>query len=227
MIALLSLAWGLLVALPLVEAARRVVPVVRVRKLVSVREPARGRAPTSTSRPRLRPRDALRRAAPPLATLAAPWVERAARRRHEARVRRELPVAVELLRVALASGLTPVQAVELVARFGPPAVAPALARVGSRVSLGIAFSEALRELRLAEPALERLADVLSASGELGVAVGDALSRLGGEVRAEVRRAAEARARRVPVRLLFPLVFLVLPAFGLLGVVPSVLAGFGG
>jgi hypothetical protein len=32
---------------------------------------------------------------------------------------------------------------------------------------------------------------------------------------------------VPVRLLFPLIFLVLPAFGLLTVVPAVLAGIGG
>ena len=36
--------------------------------------------------------------------------------------------------------------------------------------------------------------------------------------------AEAHARRVPVRLLFPLVFLVLPAFVLLTVVPGLAAG---
>ena len=54
----------------------------------------------------------------------------------------------------------------------------------------------------------------------------ALERLAVEERTPLRRRAEARARKVPVRLLFPLVFLVLPAFGLLTVVPALLAGFG-
>ena len=54
----------------------------------------------------------------------------------------------------------------------------------------------------------------------------ALERLAVEERTQLRRRAEARARKVPVRLLFPLVFLVLPAFGLLTVVPALLAGFG-
>ncbi len=40
----------------------------------------------------------------------------------------------------------------------------------------------------------------------------------------MRRRAEARARTVPVRLLFPLVFCVLPAFVLLTVVPVLLDG---
>jgi hypothetical protein len=47
-----------------------------------------------------------------------------------------------------------------------------------------------------------------------------------EQRTTLRRRAEARARTVPVRLLFPLVFLVLPAFALLTVVPAVLGGLG-
>jgi tight adherence protein C len=50
-----------------------------------------------------------------------------------------------------------------------------------------------------------------------------LTVLAAEVRAERRRRAEAAARRVPVKLLFPLVLCVLPAFGLLTVVP-LLAG---
>ena len=55
-------------------------------------------------------------------------------------------------------------------------------------------------------------------------VGPALARLAAEQRAELRRHAETHARRVPVRLLFPLVFVVLPAFGLLTVIPTLLAG---
>ena len=65
-----------------------------------------------------------------------------------------------------------------------------------------------------------------AADRTGAPVAPALERLAAEERTQLRRRAEARARKVPVRLLFPLVFLVLPAFGLLTVVPALLAGFG-
>ena len=48
-------------------------------------------------------------------------------------------------------------------------------------------------------------------------------RLADEARAAARRRAETRARVLPVKLLFPLVFLVLPAFGLLTVAPALLS----
>ncbi len=76
-----------------------------------------------------------------------------------------------------------------------------------------------------KPALDNLA--IDANDRLGAPVGPALDRLAATVRAEVRRRDEARARTVPVRLLFPLVFLVLPAFGLLTVVPALLVSFRG
>ena len=76
------------------------------------------------------------------------------------------------------------------------------------------------------PRLQPLTDALLASDRLGAPVGDALARLAVEERAGLRRRAEAEARTVPVRLLFPLVFLVLPAFGLLTVVPTLVSSFG-
>jgi tight adherence protein C len=65
--------------------------------------------------------------------------------------------------------------------------------------------------------------VLLASDRLGAPAGPALTRLAHDVRTDLRRRAEARARTLPVKLLFPLVFLVLPAFGLLTVVPALLS----
>jgi tight adherence protein C len=71
-----------------------------------------------------------------------------------------------------------------------------------------------------------LSDALLASDRLGAPVGPVLARLAAEERTALRRQAEAHARRVPVRLLFPLVFLILPAFVLLTVVPGLAAGLG-
>jgi hypothetical protein len=72
--------------------------------------------------------------------------------------------------------------------------------------------------------LAPLADALLASDRLGAPVAPALARLATEQRIAARRRSEVHARRVPVRLLFPLVFLVLPAFVLLTVVPGLASG---
>jgi tight adherence protein C len=58
---------------------------------------------------------------------------------------------------------------------------------------------------------------------LGSSLSDALSELATEVRDARRSAATERARKAPVKMLFPLVFLVLPAFLLLTVVPVLIS----
>jgi tight adherence protein C len=93
-------------------------------------------------------------------------------------------------------------------------------------SLGLDFEHALDAVARTTPRLRPLADALLATDRLGVPVGPVLARLAEEDRTALRRAAEAHARRIPVRLLFPLVFLVLPAFVLLTVVPGLAAGLG-
>jgi tight adherence protein C len=106
-------------------------------------------------------------------------------------------------------------------------LAEALDRVLQAVALGRSFADALADGADGVPALAPVADALLVSDRFGTPVGDALGRLATDLRADLRRRAEARARTIPVRLLFPLVFLVLPAFGLLTVVPAVAAGLGG
>ena len=91
-------------------------------------------------------------------------------------------------------------------------------------ALGAGLEAALHDATRAAPAIAPLADALLASDRLGAPVGPVLSRLAVEERTALRRRAEAHARRVPVRLLFPLVFLVLPAFVLLTVVPGLASG---
>jgi tight adherence protein C len=68
-----------------------------------------------------------------------------------------------------------------------------------------------------------LATTLVGSLRDGSPAADGLDRLAVELRAERRRRAEEVARRVPIKLLFPLVACILPAFALLTVAP-LLAG---
>jgi tight adherence protein C len=151
-------------------------------------------------------------------------VERRARH-DDAALGGELPVTLDLLGVAVEAGCTPYLAVDLAQRWAPPAMSARLTEVREACALGATFGDALDDLGARAPRLRPLTDALLASDRLGAPVGPALARLADEQRAELRRRAEAHARRVPVRLLFPLVFAVLPAFGLLTVIPTLLAGF--
>jgi pilus assembly protein TadC len=207
----LGVAWGGVLALPVVSWARRRDTVTRARRL---------RRRRSTRR-----RHRLTVPVPPLVlrVLTAPRRRRRERREGGALLR-DLPVAVDLVGVAVAAGCTPYLAVQLAARDAPPAVARRLAEVMRACAAGATFDDALRELGMRVPSLRSLTDTLRSATRLGAPVAPALARLAVEVRADVRRHAEARARTVPVRLCFPLVGCVLPAFALLTVAPVVLDG---
>lgn len=215
----LALAWGALAAAPLAVRARRQPVGARLRSL------RRGRP--ESPRPRFVPaRHLLARglASAPGRILAQVRARHRSRRADRA-LGTELPVTVDLLGVAVGAGCTPYLAVEVAVRWAPPLMSARLARVRDACALGATFADALDDLAARAPPLRPVADALLASDRLGAPVGPALGRLATEQRAELRRRAEAHARRVPVRLLFPLVFVVLPAFGLLTVIPTLLAGF--
>lgn len=213
MTGLLAIGWALAVMVLGAGWARRSAAAGRAARLAAPR-PQQRRGP-------------LRAPLPRLAGMVEPVRQARDRSRRCREVRRELPVVVELLRVAVAGGSTPVEALRAVAGVAPTATGTLLAGVVRDVDLGLAFADAAQRAASPARALEPVLQVLVSSSELGVAVGPALGRVSAELRAELRRSAEARARTVPVRLLFPLVFLVLPAFLLLGVAPSVLAGMAG
>jgi hypothetical protein len=144
------------------------------------------------------------------------------------RAREALPpeavaLTADLLAMAAAAGLTPYLSLELAVRFGPPAVAERLDAALAAAGSGLCLAEALDAEAVGTGGLTPLLALLAASERSGAPIGAALVRLAAGTRAQARRRAMARARTVPVRLLFPLVFLVLPAFLLLTVAPVVLA----
>ena len=132
-------------------------------------------------------------------------------------------LTADLLAMAVSAGLTPFLALELVVRFAP---GPGAAQLGDTLQAtqgGSRLADALDEEALRTPALAPVLALVAASERSGAPVAAQLQRLAAQIRAQGRRRAMARARTVPVRLLFPLVFLVLPAFLLLTVAPVVLA----
>jgi pilus assembly protein TadC len=163
-----------------------------------------------------------------LATWLVPaWAERRARARRDAAVVRALPEAVDLTALAVAAGANVPVALAAVARRGPEPIAGELGRALGRVGRGGRLPDALGELpaRLGEE-VRPLVAALIATERDGAPLRDSLARLADDVRRLRRRRAEEAARRVPVKLLFPLVVCTLPAFALLTVAPFLAGALG-
>lgn len=170
-------------------------------------------------------------AAPPIALLATlAWWTRGRVRAHRAeqavirRVTRALPDLVDLLALACSAGLSLPVAHPLVAAHTPHPVGPALLTAHHAAAAGQPRADAI--VTALAPLGDRaraLADVLVDHLRYGVPLLPALERTGLELRIDRRREAELAARRVPIRLLAPLVSCVLPAFALLTVVPLLAA----
>jgi len=158
-----------------------------------------------------------------LVAWAAPAVaSRRAERRRLAAIAADLPDVVDLLVLGVGSGLTVHLAVARVTARATGPLADELQRVVDEVALGRRLADALDDLpaRAGEDA-RPLVGALVASERYGAPLVAGLERLADEVRRDRRRRAEEAARKVPVKLLFPLVTCTLPAFGLLTVAPLV------
>lgn len=108
-----------------------------------------------------------------------------------------------------------------------PAPGPLADELGATldaVDLGSRWRDELRALadRLDLPDLRRAVAAITRTETLGTSLAETTAELAVNVRASRRAAITERARTAPVKMLFPLVFLVLPAFLLLTVVPVLL-----
>jgi len=149
-------------------------------------------------------------------------VTRAGRERDP--VAAETADTIDLFVLALGAGLNLRLAVSAVARRAPVGWSAALERVVERVDRGQRVSDALDGVPDdLGPAARPVVRALTGAERYGTPLLPTLERLALDARLDRRRRAEEAARRVPVKLLFPLVLCVLPAFGLLTVAP-LLAG---
>lgn len=149
------------------------------------------------------------------------------RRRSEAAVIGALPESIELLIVALRAGATPEFAVRRLATLLEEPIGPALGEVVRRVDAGDRFADALESLTAtAGEATRPLVRAITASERYGLPLVPALERVTFEARAIRRRRNETAIRQLPVKLAFPLVGCVLPAFAVLTIVPALIGALG-
>jgi tight adherence protein C len=136
----------------------------------------------------------------------------------------EVPQLLDLLAAASSAGLSAPLALKRAVEAVRGPLADELKDVLVAVDLGGRWRDELRSAadRLGLPDFRRAVAAMTRTETLGASLADSTAELAATVRHSRRAAVTERARTAPVKMLFPLVFLVLPAFLLLTVVPVLL-----
>lgn len=134
----------------------------------------------------------------------------------------DLVALVTLLALGLDAGMTPAAAIDWARPYTHPALGTALATVTRRARLdGLATG-----LRSAVGFGSDLFASLARAVETGAALAPVLDAYQERLHADAHAAAEARLRRLPVKLVFPLALLMLPGLVLMVSGPALIDVFG-
>ncbi|GAA2891863.1 hypothetical protein Acy02nite_14940 [Actinoplanes cyaneus] len=137
---------------------------------------------------------------------------------------RSLPDVMDALVIGVEAGLGLDSAMDHVGRGMAGPMADELRRVLQEMRLGVARADALRALadRTTVRDLKRLVTALVQAGELGISVANILREHAQDQRVRRRQRAEELAQKVPVKLIFPVMFCMLPAIFVILIGPAVL-----
>ena len=142
-------------------------------------------------------------------------------------LRHSLPDALDLLVICVESGLGLDQGLQEVSQelsLTHPEISQELALVNYELRAGSRRSEALRNLaaRTGESEIKKLVAILIQTDRFGTSVGQALRTHADFMRVQRRQAAEEKANKVGVKLVFPIFFFILPSMFLVTVGPALL-----
>ena len=142
---------------------------------------------------------------------SAGLASRASKRQKE--IRKALPDTMDLLTISVEAGLGFDAALAQVVRNVPGPLSEEIARMLQEMQIGVIRAEALRHLndRTDVPELDGFVLSMIQADKYGVGVAKVLRAQSTELRQKRRQRAEEVAQKVPLKLLFPMIFLVLPA----------------
>jgi tight adherence protein C len=144
-------------------------------------------------------------------------------RRRARAIDREVPQLLDLLAAGSMAGLSAELSLRRAAEVLQGPLGADLRRIAGAADLGARWRGELAAYAERSSAdLRRTVAVLERTESLGASLADATRELAISVRQARRAATLERARTAPIKMLFPLVFLILPAFLLLTVVPVLL-----
>lgn len=151
------------------------------------------------------------------------WLnQQIARRKKE--ILRTLPDALDLLVICVEAGLGFDAAMQRVAERWNNELGKAFARVLQEIALGRSRKDALRDMaaRVDLPEMTTFVAAIIQAEQLGVSIAKVLHIQADQMRLRRRQRAEELARQAPIKMLFPLVFLIFPAMFVVLLGPALL-----
>jgi tight adherence protein C len=148
-------------------------------------------------------------------------VRRRARARLE-RIDRELPELVDLLVVSVESGLGFASSMQLAAERLEGPLGDEMRLAIQEQTMGLPTGQVLANIltRSDTPSMRSFVRSVRQGELLGVSIGEILRSLALEMRKRRRAAAEERAQKAPIKILFPLAFLIFPALFVVLLAPA-------
>ena len=140
-------------------------------------------------------------------------------------IRKALPDSIDLLTVSVESGLAFDAAVDQVARNTDGALAEEFARVLKEIQIGSSRSEAMRSLaeRTDVEDLRVFLNSMIQADKLGIPIADVLRVQASEIRLKRTQRIEEQAMKLPVKLIFPVMFCIMPALFIVILGPAALS----
>ena len=159
-------------------------------------------------------------------------VERKAKQR-TAKIDYEVPELVDLLVTTIEAGVGFGSALQITSQRVREPLGSELRLTLGEQSMGLTMNEALKnmlERTNRSMSMRAFVQAIVQGESMGVSIGKTLRDLAVDMRKRRRQQAEERAQKAPIKLLFPLVFLILPAMMIVIIVPALRAvahGLGG
>jgi tight adherence protein C len=137
-------------------------------------------------------------------------------------IQKDLPDALDLLSISVEAGLGFDAALAQVARNTTGPLAEEFFRVLQEMQIGTGRTSAMRALgeRTTVPELRGFVTAMVQADAFGVPIAHVLRVQAGEMRVKRSQRAEEQAQKVPVKILFPLIFCILPALFIVVIGPA-------
>ena len=148
--------------------------------------------------------------------------------RRQVLLRKSTPDALDMLTVCVEAGLGFDAALMQVARNVRGPIAGECARILQEMQIGKTRVEAFRGLadRTTVAELKSFVTALVQADRLGIPIGNVLREQAKEMRVKRRQRAEEQAQKVPVKILFPLIFCIFPALFVVVIGPGAISIMG-
>jgi tight adherence protein C len=144
-------------------------------------------------------------------------------RTRQGRIRHGLPDALDMLSVCAEAGLGFDQSLQRVSEHWQTPLGTEFGRVVAEMEMGLSRSQALRNLaeRLDVSELSSFVAVILQSDQLGMSIAETLHAQARQMREDRRFSAQEQARKIPLKMLFPMLLLILPAMFAVVLGPSI------